>query len=412
MGLMDVIGERALAAKVETLFSNTRQKNDALMELAHILRASKNDILAANAADIESGKVKKLSAVMLERIKLDEERIEEMALACENIAALPDPVGEVVSGGVTADGVKAEQVRTPVGVVGVICEATHQVVIEAAALCIKSSNVLVFRGGREAFATNECLTDLVRTALRRADMAEDAVINAGRTDSDFVHDMMTAREYIDILIPKGSPQLVEAVVNGSTVPVLKTGTGSCHIYVDTSADTHLAAEIAENSRLSRPFDDCSVNTVLVHSDVAEVFLRRLMRRVEKSGIVISGCEMTEQILGRGNVTSADDEEYRAGSAGFVLAVKVVDDMAQALEHIRRYSTGLVECIVTESIFAAEEFKNRVDAACICVNAPTVFAHGSSLGLGADIGIMTDKLSSRGAIALAALTTTKCVISSL
>lgn len=412
MALMDVLGERALAAKAEAVFSGARVKNDALLELAHILRASKEEILAANAADIEGGRVKKLMGVVLERLKITADDIETMAQTCERIAALPDPVGQVVSGGITADGVRSEQVRTPVGVVGIIYEAVQQITVEAAALCIKSGNVVILRSGREASTTNECLTDLIRTALRRAGMAEDIVINVGRTDSTFVHDMLTADDSIDLIIPKGSRQLVEAVLKDATVPVLKTGTGSCHIYVDSSADVRLAAELVENSRLSSPFDDCAVNTVLVHSDIAESFLTRLMRRVDKSGMVISGCEMTEQILGKGNVTPADDEEYSAGANGFVLAVKVVDDMAHALEHIKRYSVGLVECIVTESIFAAEEFKNRVDAACICVNTPTTFAHGATLGMGGDIGVMTDKLSNRGAIALDALTTTKTIISSM
>lgn len=412
MALMDVLGERAQAAKAEAMFSGAKMKNDALLELAHILRASREDILSANAADIEGGKVKKLSGVVLERLKLDSDDIENMAQTCERIAALPDPVGTIVSGGVTAEGVKSAQIRTPIGVIGLIYEAVQQITVEAAALCIKSGNVVIMRSGREASATNECLTELIRTALRRAGMPEDVVIHVGRTDSTFVHDMLIADDSLDLLIPKGSRQLVEAVLKDATVPVLKTGTGSCHIYVDSSADVRLAAEVVENSRLTSPFDDCAVNTVLVHSDIAEIFLKRLIRRTEQSRMVISGCEMTEQILGKGNVTPADDEEYRAGANGFVIAVKVVDDMAQALEHIKRYSVGLVECIVTESIFAAEEFKSRVDAACVCVNTPTTFAHGSSLGMGGDIGVMTDKLSDRGAIALNALTTTKTIISSM
>ena len=409
MGYIDYLGEKALIAKNEIGLASTELKNDALLEIAHILRSSKDEILAANAVDLENGRARNMTESLLDRLALNEGRIESMANACENLAKLEDPIGEIVSGSTRPNGMRIEKVRVPMGVIGMIYEARPNVTVDAAILCLKSGNAVILRGGKEAINSNKCLADLMRTAIQRSGFNPDVIQLVEDTDRGIVLDLMKANEYLDLLIPRGGAQLINAVVQTATVPVIETGTGNCHVYVDASADINMAVDIVDNGKTQRPSVCNAVETCLVHRDIAERFLPKLKARLDKHKVQIRGCEMTAQILGRDNVVPADEEDYATEFLDYIIAIRVVDDLAQALEHISKYSTGHSECIVTESLFAAEEFKKRIDAAAVYVNCSTRFTDGEMFGLGAEIGISTQKLHARGPMGLKEMTSTKFIV---
>ena len=354
--------------------------------------------------------MRKMSEAMLDRLALNDSRIEGMAKACEELAQLDDPVGEVVSGSTRPNGMKIEKIRVPMGVIGIIFEARPNVTVDGAILCLKSGNAVILRGGKEAINSNKMLADLMRKAVERAGFSPDIIQLVEDTDRGIALDMMKANDYIDVLIPRGGAQLIKAVVQSATVPVIETGTGNCHVYVDASADIKMAVNIVDNGKTSRPSVCNAVESCLVHRDIAEDFLPKLKERLDKHHVEIRGCELTRQILGPENVTPADDDDYATEFLDYIISIKVVDDMAEALEHIDRFSTGHSECIVTESLFAAQEFQKRVDSAAVYVNCSTRFTDGGMFGLGAEIGISTQKLHARGPMGLREMTTTKYLIS--
>ena len=408
MGYIDTLGEKAKAAKGAIAFASTDMKNDALLEIAHILRSSKDEIIAANAVDLENGRMRKMSESLLDRLALNDARIEGMANACENLAKYPDPIGEVVDGSTRPNGMKIERVRVPMGVVGMIYEARPNVTVDAAILALKSGNAVILRGGKEAINSNKCLADLMRTAVKRAGLDSDIIQLVEDTDRGIAQDMMTANKYIDLLVPRGGAQLIKAVVQTATVPVIETGTGNCHVYVDATADLNMAVEIVDNGKTQRPSVCNAVESCLVHRDVAEKFLPKLKKRLDKHNVEIRGCEMTRQILGD-CVVPADEEDYATEFLDYIISIKVVDDLAEAIEHITKYTTGHSECIVTESLFSAQEFQKRIDAAAVYVNVSTRFTDGEMFGLGAELGISTQKLHARGPMGLREMTTTKYLI---
>ena len=371
MSYIDILGQKAKACKKDIAFASTTQKNDALLEIAHILRVCKDDIIEANKVDLENGRMRKMSEAMLDRLALNDSRIEGMAKACEELAQLDDPVGEVVSGSTRPNGMKIEKVRVPMGVIGIIFEARPNVTVDGAILCLKSGNAVILRGGKEAINSNKMLADLMRKAVERAGFSPDIIQLVEDTDRGIALDMMKANDYIDVLIPRGGAQLIKAVVQSATVPVIETGTGNCHVYVDASADIKMAVNIVDNGKTSRPSVCNAVESCLVHRDIAEDFLPKLKERLDKHHVEIRGCELTRQILGPENVTPADDDDYATEFLDYIISIKVVDDMAEALEHIDRFSTGHSECIVTESLFAAQEFQKRVDSAAVYVNCSTI-----------------------------------------
>lgn len=409
MKYIDMLGTKAQQCKGEIAFASTESKNNALLEIAHILRVSKNEIIKANETDLENGRMRKMTDSLLDRLKLDEKRIEGMANACENVARLEDPIGELVSGSTRPNGMKIERVRVPMGVIGIIYEARPNVTVDAAILCIKSGNAVILRGGKEAINSNKCLCDLMRKAVERAGFEPDIIQLVEDTDRGIATDMMQADKYIDLLIPRGGAQLIRAVVQNATVPVIETGTGNCHVYVDQSADVDMAVNIVDNGKTQRPSVCNAIESCLVHKSVAEKFLPKLKERLDKHHVEIRGCDITRQILGEENVTPADEEDYATEFLDYIISIKVVDDMAEALEHIGKYSTGHSECIVTESLFAAQEFQKRVDAAAVYVNCSTRFTDGEMFGLGAEIGISTQKLHARGPMGLKEMTTTKYLV---
>lgn len=408
MNYIDKLGQQAQSAKTDIALASTDMKNDALLEIAYILRNSKADIMVANAEDMENGRIRKMSEAMLDRLALNEERIESMAAACENLANYPDPVGEVIDGSTRPNGMRIERIRVPIGVVGIIYEARPNVTVDAAILCIKSGNAVILRGGKEAINSNKCLADLMRTAVRRSGFDPNIIQLVEDTDRGIAKDMMTADRYIDVLVPRGGAQLIQAVIQTATIPVIETGTGNCHVYVDSSADLKIAVDIVDNGKTQRPSVCNAVETCLVHRDVADIFLPKLKKRLDEHNVEIRGCELTQQILGS-CVVPADEEDYATEFLDYIISIKVVDDLAEAIGHIQTYSTGHSECIVTESLFAAEEFKKRIDAAAVYVNVSTRFTDGEMFGMGAELGISTQKLHARGPMGLRELTTTKYLI---
>lgn len=408
LNYIEVLGTRAKKARAELAAATTAQKNDALMEIAHILRRSSERIIAQNNIDLQQAKEKGISQAMLDRLALNEARIESIANACENLTKLNDPVGMVDGGGNRPNGIRVVKTRVPIGTIGIIYEARPNVTVDAAALCLKSGNAVILRGGSEAYHSNKCLVDLMRMAVERAGFDPDIIQLVENTAREVATMMMKANGYIDVLIPRGGAGLIDAVVKNATVPVIETGKGNCHIYIDESADLDMAVKVTDNAKTQRPSVCNAIETCLVHRAVAERFLLKLKKELDKHNVEIRGCKLTKMILGK-SVVDVTDEDYATEYDDYILAVRVVDDFGQAIEHIQKYSTGHSECIITESLYAAEEFQRRIDAAAVYVNCSTRFTDGEEMGLGAEIGISTQKLHTRGPMGLKELTTIKWLI---
>ncbi len=408
LNYIEVLGVNAKRARTELAAAMTSQKNEALLEIAHILRRSTEKIISQNEIDIKNARNKGISDAMLDRLTLTEARIESIANACEYLTKLDDPVGMVDGGGVRPNGIKVIKTRVPIGTIGIIYEARPNVTVDAAALCLKSGNAVILRGGSEAYYSNKCLVDLMRMAVERAGFDPDIIQLVENTAREVATMMMKANGYIDVLIPRGGAGLINSVVMNATVPVIETGKGNCHIYIDESADLDMAVKVTDNAKTQRPSVCNAVETCLVHRAVAERFLLKLKKELDKHNVEIRGCRMTKMILGK-SVVDVTEEDYATEYDDYILAVRVVDDFAQAIEHIAQYSTGHSECIITESLYAAEEFQRRVDAAAVYVNCSTRFTDGEEMGLGAEIGISTQKLHTRGPMGLKELTTIKWLI---
>ncbi len=408
MNYIEQLGTKAKACKTDLASASSVQKNDALMEIAHILRRCMPKIIEQNQIDLENARQRNTRESMLDRLALDEKRIEGIANACEKLTALEDPVGQVESGSIRPNGMRITKVRVPMGVIGIIYEARPNVTVDAAALCLKSGNCVILRGGKEAFNSNKILVDLMRQAVETAGFSPDIIQMVEDTDRGIAVDMMQANGYIDVLIPRGGAQLIKAVVQSATIPVIETGTGNCHVYVDATADIDMAVNIVNNGKTQRPSVCNAVESCLVHRDVADEFLPKLKAKLDEHNVEIRGCELTKMILGD-CVVPADEDDYATEFLDYIISIKVVDSLGEAIEHIQTYSTGHSECIVTESLFAAEEFQKRIDSAAVYVNCSTRFTDGEEFGLGAEIGISTQKLHARGPMGLKEMTTTKYLI---
>ena len=345
---------------------------------------------------------------MVDRLRLTEERIEGIADACLQLVNLEDPVGEILEGSVRPNGMRITKVRVPLGVAGIIYESRPNVTVDAAALCIKSGNAAILRGGKEAVHSNMVLMRLMQQALEACGFAGETVQLVEDTSREVATEMMRANEYIDVLIPRGGAGLIQAIVKNATVPVIETGTGNCHLYVDETADLAMAVAIADNGKTQRPSVCNALETCLVHSSVAETFLPELAKAFKSHQVEIRGCERTKEILG-GSVVPATEEDYATEFLDYIISIKVVDSIEEAIEHIRKYSTGHSECIVTNNYHHAEQFQKEVDSACVYVNCSTRFTDGGEFGLGAEIGISTQKLHVRGPMGLKELTTQKYLI---
>jgi glutamate-5-semialdehyde dehydrogenase len=403
---LEEMGRRAKAAARELASAGSR-KESALLHAGEALWLCREELLAANALDLEAGKQAGMSQALLDRLALSESRIRDMAKAVEEVAKAADPVGKVLSGGVLPNGLKIEKVTVPLGVIGIIYEARPNVTSDAAALCLKAGNTVILRGGKEAFRSNQAVTRVLRDALEESGLPADCVQLVEDTSRQSAQELMALTDYLDVLIPRGGAGLIRSVKENARVPVIETGVGNCHVYVDDSAQVGMAADIVFNAKTSRPSVCNAMETLLVHKDIAEKALPVIKARLDEKQVELRGCERTQSILP--GIKAATEEDWETEYLDYILAVRVVDSLDQALEHIARYSTGHSECIVTENYSNAQRFLNEVDSAAVYVNASTRFTDGGQFGLGAEIGISTQKLHARGPMGLEQLTSYKFLI---
>ena len=387
------------------------RKDAALLAMADALVEATDAVIAANAVDLARGRESGMAEGMLDRLALDASRVRAMADGLRQVAGLPDPVGEVVRGSTLPNGLELRQVRVPLGVVGIIYEARPNVTVDAAGLCLKSGNAVLLRGSSSARSSNEALVGVLADAATAAGIPPYAVQLVPGVDHESTKHLMRARGLVDVLIPRGGAGLIRSVVEESTVPVIETGVGNCHVYVDKAADLDKALAITVNSKTHRPSVCNAAESLLVHRDVAATFLPKALAALSGEGVTLhtdadAGAQADTAGVAHDAVT---DEQFATEFHGLEMSVGVVDDLDAALEHIRRYGTGHTEAIVTEDRAAARRFTAEVDAAAVMVNASTRFTDGGEFGFGAEIGISTQKLHARGPMALPELTTTKWVV---
>lgn len=407
MPTAEEIGSRAKEAAQKLQTMSTQVKNRALLAMADALIARRNTILEGNEADRKAGKESGMSAALMDRLTLTESRIEEMATGLREVAALPDPVGEIVEGWKLPNGLEIRKVRVPLGVVGIIYEARPNVTVDAAGLCIKSGNAVILRGSSSAINSNRVLTEITAHAAEDAGLPAHAIQLFPFTDRESARELMRMHKYVDVLIPRGGEGLIRTVVEESTVPVIETGVGNCHTFVDASADEEMAMNIVINAKCQRPGVCNAMETLLVHQGIAESFLPRVAHKLQERGVELRGCERTLQLVP--GLKPATEEDWYAEYLDLILAVKVVSSLDEAINHINKYGSRHSEAIVTRDLKSATRFVNEVDSADVYVNASTRFTDGNQFGLGAEIGISTQKLHARGPMSLRELTTTKFVI---
>ncbi len=402
------LGSRAKSASKALYGASAGVRNKALLAVAEALEQQKDKILAANAGDIAAGEAAGTSSALLDRLRLTKERIAGIAQGVREVADLPDPVGKVLSGETRPNGLRIVKTTVPMGVVGMIYEARPNVTVDAAALCLKSANACLLRGGKEAIRSNKVLADIMREAVEKAGLPSDVILLVEDTSRETATAMMRLNGCLDLLIPRGGAGLIQSVVQNATVPVIETGVGNCHIYVDETAEIEQAVSILVNAKTSRPSVCNAAETVLCHKAAAEEFLPKMARALKPFSVELRGCPETRRILGS-SVVPADEEDYATEFLDFILAVRVVSSLDEALAHIAQYTTHHSEAIVTRDYESSQRFLQEVDAAAVYVNASTRFTDGGVFGLGAEIGISTQKLHARGPMGLEALTTWKYLI---
>lgn len=403
MTALEQLGRRAKQAEQFLRTASTASKDHGLTQIADALLEHTAAILEANAKDIANGEQAGMSPALLDRLRLNEARITGMAQGMREIVALPDPVGRVLSGGNRPNGLQIVKVAVPLGVVAVIFEARPNVTVDAAALCLKSGNAVILRGGKEAIHSNQAIAAVMRAALEQAGLPQDCIQLVADTSRDSANELMRLNAYVDVLIPRGGG-LIRAVVEHATVPVIETGVGNCHVYVDQAADLEMAAEIVFNAKTSRPSVCNACESLLVHRGIAEQALPLIKRRLDEKQVVLRGDKAACAILP--GIEAAQEADWSTEYLDYILSVKVVGSIEEAIAHIGRYGTGHSECIVTQNYSAAEQFLNEVDAAAVYVNASTRYTDGGEFGFGAEIGISTQKLHARGPLGLSELTSVK------
>ena len=402
-------GEKAKRASRILAIADTGLKNKALSLAAKKLLENKELIKKENAKDIEYAKDKGISSAMIDRLKLTDQRIEAMAEGLIQLTTLSDPIGETIEGTVRPNGLEILKKRVPLGVIGIIYESRPNVTADAAGLCVKSGNACILRGGSEAINSNICIAKIFREALKEAGLPEDCVSLIDNTDRDIVNALMKLNKYVDVLIPRGGKGLINNVINNSTVPVIQTGDGICHIYIESDADLDMALNITINAKVQRPSVCNAVETLLVSEAIAGVFLPKVCDELIKSDVEIRCCERSKAILEGFNVRDAEDSDWDTEYNDLILAIKVVDGIEEAIGHINSHGTMHSEAIVTNAYDKARKFQEEVDASCVYVNSSTRFTDGFEFGLGAEIGISNQKLHARGPMGLYELTTVKYII---
>jgi glutamate-5-semialdehyde dehydrogenase len=401
------IGRRARSASRHLASAGTRAKDAALAAMADALGSQAKTILEANAADASDAKKAGLSAAMIDRLTLSAAGIEKMVQQVREIADLRDPVGEIIEGYLRPNGLRIERVRVPIGVILVIYESRPNVTSDVAALCLKSGNAAILRGGKESLRTNLAIHRAIADAVKSQGLPADAVQMVGNPDRDLLAALLREDRLIDLVVPRGGEGLIRAVAEQSRIPVIKHYKGVCHVYVDDLADLAMAADICFNAKVQRPGVCNAMETMLVHKNVAARFLPRICKRLVKAGVEIRGCERTRAI--RPDAKEAAEEDWYAEYLDLVLAVRVVDDIEQAIEHIARYGSNHTDAIVSEDVRRIQQFVRDVDSSSVMVNTSTRFSDGGEYGLGAEVGISTDKLHARGPMGLRDLTTYKWVV---
>ena len=405
--MLERLGINAKEAEKTLMVASSEKKNQALKKIAEGLIENTDKIIEANKVDLENGEKNGMAKSMLDRLKLDKERIEGMAKGVLDVATLPEPVGRILSATERPNGLRIEKVSTPIGVIAVIFEARPNVTSDAAALCLKSGNTVILRGGKEAINSNKTIAKVMRQAVKEAGMPEDVIQLVEDTSRESANELMKMNEYVDVLIPRGGAGLIQAVVKNATVPVIETGVGNCHIYIDKNADLKKAVDIVFNAKTSRPSVCNAAESLLIHKDIAKEALVAIKNKLDEKDVTLVGDSKAREIIP--DMEKATDADWATEYLDYKMSVKIVDSVEEAIDHIYKYSTGHSECIVTENAGTAEKFMNQVDSAAVYLNASTRFTDGGEFGFGAEIGISTQKLHARGPMGLEALTTTKYII---
>ncbi len=406
MNAVEDVARRARAAATELALATRATKDAALHAMADALETELATVLEGNATDVAAAEEAGVSAALVDRLRLDEGRVRAMADGLRDVAGLPDPVGEVVRGSTLANGLELRQVRVPFGVVGIIYEARPNVTADAAGICLKSGNAVLLRGSSSALRSNTAVVDVLRRAAASVGLPEDVVQLVPGEGHEPAKQLMRARGLVDVLIPRGGAGLIRSVVEESTVPVIETGVGNCHVYVDRDADLDTALAIVLNAKTQRPSVCNAAESLLVHADVADAFVPRVVSALQEAGVTVHG---DARFATHDGVVPATEEDYGTEYLSLDIAAAVVPDLDAALQHIRRHSSGHSEAIVTRSLEASRRFVAEVDAAAVLVNASTRFTDGGEFGFGAEIGISTQKLHARGPMGLPEMTSTKYVI---
>jgi len=410
MSTYELVKAKAAAAKKaagKLAITSTAIKNKAMLAMAQALLDKQEEILAANAIDMENAAAKGMKASMLDRLKLTPERIAGMAEGLEQVAALPDPIGNIVGGSRLANGLTVTKVRVPLGVIGIIYEARPNVTADAVGLCLKSGNAVILKGGSEAMQSNLTIAKVLSDAAEAVGIPEGCVQFVDTSDRQAVTDLIHMNGLVDVVIPRGGAGLIKTVVMNATVPVIETGAGVCHTFIDASADVEMAMKICYNAKVQRPSVCNAMETLLVHKDAAEKFMPPMLAKYFEAGVEIRGDERVQAFSDK--VVPVTEEDWSTEYGDLRLSVKIVDSLEEAMEHIAKYTTYHSECIVTEDYENARTFQLGVDAAAVYVNASTRFTDGFEFGFGAEIGISTQKLHARGPMALPELTSTKYLI---
>ncbi len=402
--MLTEIGKRVKNASVKLAVASTEDKNRILKAIADALRENCDKIVEANGVDLENGRNNGMSEALLDRLMLNKDRVYAMAQGIEDVILLPDPVGRVLWETERPNGMKIQRVSTPLGVIGIIYEARPNVTSDAAALSIKSGNAAILRGGKEAFNSNSAIMDIMRNAIKNEGFNPDVIELVRDTSRDSATALMRMNKYVDVLIPRGSAKLINAVVENSTVPVIETGAGNCHVYVDEFADIDKAVEIVNNAKTRRISVCNTAESLLIHKNIAEFALVAIKAKLDEKNVILYGDEVACEICP--DIEKATEDDWATEYLDYKMSVKIVSSVDEAIEHIRKYSTNHSESIVTENLQIAEKFLNEVDSAAVYHNVSTAFTDGGEFGFGAEIGISTQKLHARGPLGLPQLNSFK------
>ncbi len=401
------LGAKSKKASYEIAKLSQTEKNNALESIKKSILDNKNQIISENKKDIEIARKNNMAESMIDRLSLDDKRIEDICLGIDKVIALDDPIGKISETVIRPNGISVGKMAVPLGVIGIIYEARPNVTVDAAVLCLKSSNVCILKGGKEAINSNVALCNAMKEGLLNAGITEDAISLIEDTSRETTTKFMKMNEYLDVLIPRGGAGLIKAVVENATVPVIETGTGNCHVYIDETADIEMAIRVLFNSKTSRISVCNSCESMLVHKNIAKEFLPLMREKFKEKNVIIRGCEKTLEILD--DIEKATEEDYYKEYLDYIISCKIVNNTEEAIDHINKYSTHHSESIITKSYENALKFQRQVDSAAVYVNASTRFTDGFEFGFGAEIGISTQKLHARGPMGLSQLTSIKYVI---